>query len=331
MHIDRSSIIDTAWFLLSLVLLGIGSTQPGITGIVIQALGFFVMGVAVFIQAWFFQILTQSYPYIRLRLLPSKKTLHLFCKKTTSQRTTKTDWATTIELAFDVKHYYYGKLQSCVLHHAYPREKRFNFDHGLCVFHGYAVDHPRVEELVAYEYPRGSYDLDHTKPVPAFHVALASNDYFLEFGEEHTNPGLNPLAGMVRQLQHEANEKTREAMDYKQKFIREEERSKHIQNELTGVLKGEMDFDSAVTERMLAIRRSQLRIVNAIKSAGRTISVGKAAAILAVCALATFILLFNPQGIVTNAGEWIRYNPVISIIFGVMACAMIFFVFRRKR
>lgn len=327
MHVDRSMLIDTAWAFTAIIIIAIGGNFEGDLRLFIQGTGFAVLFAGVLIQTWLFQLMTQSYQYIRAELLPSKKILHLFVKRMTSKRTTKHNWSTEMELNWPVKHPYYGKLDRIIVHHKFPREKRFNFDHGICMFHGYEVDHPRVEHVILYEYPRGSYDLDHSNPVPTFKLKLASNDYFLPAVKEQSNPGVLKVA----QLEHSLNERTREAMDYKQKFIREEERSKHIQNELSGILKGEMDFDSAVTERMLAIRRQQLRIENAIRNRTPSISLGMAVVALIAIIIATFVIVVNPNNVVTGLGDWITMNPALTGIFALMACLLIYFVIRRGR
>jgi len=309
----------------------LSSNFEGDLQLILQALGFVVLLGGAFVQTYMFQMITQSYPYFRAELLPSKKVLHLFVKQMTSKRTTKSNWSTEIELNWPVKHPYYGKLNRIIIHHKYPREKRFNFDHGLCMFRGTEVDHPRVEHVTLYEYPRGSYDLDHSNPIPTFRLELASNDYFLNLQHEKGGKKGNPSSSTIKQLEHQVNERTREAMDYKQKFIREEGRSKHIQNELSGILKGEMDFDSAVTERILAIRRQQLRIENAIRNRAPSITIGVAVIAITAIVVGTILVMVNPNGIVTGMGDWIVANPVLTGIFAVMGCLVTYFLIRRRR
>lgn len=326
MHVDRSSVIDTAWAMGSLFIIAIGAEFEGSVRMAIQGGGFALLLSGVFVQTFIFQVITQSYPYFRAYLVPSKKVLHLFAKSMKSSRTTELNWATEIELAFPVKHEYYGKLKKVIFHHRYPREKRFNFDHGTCVYLGYSVDHPQVEHVTLYEYPRGSYDLDHVDPVPTFYVREASNDYFLNLPGMH-NPGTH----MLIEVQHQLNEKTREAIDYKEKFIREEERSKHFQNQLAGMMKGESDFDATVTERMLAIRRVQLRIENALKHRGKFIGVTAAVVLIFGMVIGSLILVFNPHGVVTNFGQWLQANTMLAGIFGALACLTVYYLIARRK
>lgn len=334
MHVDRSSIIDTAWAALALIVISIGGQTPGTLGGMLTAFGFGLLFMGVIIQTWIFQMITQSYQYMEIQLRPSREVLHVFVKKMTSHRTDRLHWSTRCELAWPVKHSYYGKIAEFTLHHAYPREKRFNFDHGECNYMGYWIDHPRVERIVAYEFPKGSFDLDHSNPIPAFHVAEASNDYFLEFPSSSINPSsMASLKGENMRLTHTASENKRQAMKYQQLYIREEEKSKHIQNELAGVLKGELDFDSAVTERMLAHRRAQLTIENALKSRAwyKKLTLTKTLALLILGVVTVTLIFFDPSGVFTTLLEWIHENTTVTIIALVVLAMTVFFILRRKR
>lgn len=331
--VDRSSIIDTAWAAMALFVIYIGGQTEGTLGSFLGFVGFGLLFGGVVVQTFVFQMLTQSYQYLEINLQPSKVILCCFVKQMRSHRTDKLHWKTSCLLNWPVKHPFYGKIAEFTLHHTYPREKRLNFDHGKAKYLGYEIEHPRIEKITCYEFPEGSFDLDHEKPIPAFHVAEASNDYYLEFPSASINPG--SVASMKAELvrtKHTVSETKRQAMKYQQAHVRGEATNRHLQNELAGVLKGELDFDSAVWERMLALRRAQLTIENALKSRSwyKKLTLTKALALLIFGIVFMAFVFLDPAGLMSGLGEWVHENTTVAIIALVVIALIVYVVFRRR-
>ena len=123
---------------------------------------------------------TAPFAYLRAICRPSNEKLHIYIKRIDTKQVTNPDgYASTIELAFPIKHPSFGKISKLVIRHRKPWEKRVIYSHGRAVFQGYTISHPNVAEIVLHEKAHGSFDVDRASPIPSFVLHEAPGDYYL--------------------------------------------------------------------------------------------------------------------------------------------------------
>jgi hypothetical protein len=325
----------------NLVPAGPERTVWGMGGIIIVVAG-------IFVQDFIFMMMTNPYPYLRIDLHPSGRTIRLFIKNIEEAEPVSAITRTTRFIAqFPITMKEYGKAKVfCIdMVHEYPLERRMKFRPGQALYLGYTIKHPSTEHCIAYEYPYGAMDVDHANPVPKFRLKHASGDYFLSpipladlRGIDVEGKAEEVILQMVKdkeELTQRANVAEGAAAEWHRRCITAEGARDKKDVELRGVLEEESDFDEAVTLRMLTVRQKQLTIANALEKArGRLpkLSFNKWLAITVIaCVAMIFAYLMKDQ--LGGFGQAISDPMIFVFAFGVVIvlCLMMYYVLVSKK
>lgn len=350
---DKSDIYSMGWLVILYVYLlvvsnfvpeGSSRSIAGMFGLVIIVMGIFVQDI-VFIWK------TAPYPYLRLLVRPSGKIIRLFIaeKGVHSERLEKVPymWATTITAQFPYGWMTFSKVKKLTILHEYPWAKRVKFTPGQAAYMGYTVNHPKVENLKVYEYPKGSFSLDHGEPMPIFRLKEASQDYFLPdipLGVLYSSTQRDPareiplmmkMVNRIKQDETALAETERDSLEWHRKSIKLEERVKKQDNEIRGLLEEKSDNVDAVIEQLLSYVEEHQTIENAykhMKGQRPSLTFGKWIAITFI-AIAAMVLLYVMRDQLGSAGSALN-NPAV-MIFAVLVviafCVLLYYLAVEKK
>jgi len=316
--------------------------------------GIFLIVLGVVIQDFYFMYVTNPHPYIRATIYPSGRTIRMFIAENGIQSRKLSDsmWATTLKLRFPIimrppiTAKQYGKVSELAIMHEWPFSKRVVFTPGRCAYLGYVVKHPQTEQLVLYEYPRGSYEVDHAKALPILRLKHASQDYFLPpislstaLKSNPTAKNFNIITSQSKRIERLTMENTalrRGLVDKHEKYIAVDEQLSEKDTELKGLLEGGRNFTKAVVQRMLSYHQDHLTIENAIKHLrGLTEPAFTFNKWLAVTfmVLGSFVFLWSIRGFLGETGAWLSSPINIGAILAVAvaACLLLYYFLIRKR
>jgi len=338
---DKSDIYSIGWLMaLYVYLIVISNFIPeGPTRSTAGALGIFIVIGGIFVQDIAFMYMTNPYPYLLCRLSPSGNIIRLFVEDIISQRISTTLWSTRLKLKWVVKMKFYGKVKELVINHEYPWAKRTRFRPGMCSYLDYVVKHPNTEFVVLYEYPQGSFEIDHANPVPVFRLKEASGDYFLSpiplsvalkisGGNPKEVPVILKQGKVIDQLKAALTEALRSGKEWHKTSIQFEEIVGQQENELRGLLESKTDHMGAVVQHMFAIREEQLTIENALKKYTRPkISFDKWLALtVMLCIGLTFAWVMRDH--IGGVGIWLKEPINMGFAFGVIMlfCLLLYYL-----
>jgi len=297
---------------------------------------------------------TSPYPYVEMFISPRNQKLRFYIKKPIETREVKPgEYATKLNLAFPVKHPYYHVIESLVIHHEGLWDKRVKFQPGKAWYKEEVISHPQTTFLVVEEKAKGSFDIDHSSPVPAFRLVWAPGDYYLvkellkpvNVDDPGSNPSGNPggavqvadlrfedveLRKRVEELEHENAELRRQAYDWHQKYIRAEQVIDQLKNELMAVLKSKADFKASVIQYMLTFREQQLTIANALKKLqGPRIAFSKWLAITLIAIAGLIWLQYNPD-VLAKIQSWLSVTTNQIFVLVALVIAFAIYISRRQ-
>ena len=348
---DRSDLYAFIWlFVLYFYLILVSNfvpEGPAQKGLQLAGVGILVAGMMITDLA--IRERVNKYPYIRARLEPSGQVLRLFIENIKTYRVTKTMWATYLKLKWDIKVRNIGRVKQLVINHEYPWNKRIRFKPGQATWKGYVVDHPQTEHVILYEYPAGSFEIDHAEPIPVYRLRHASGDYYLApvplsvaYGIASTsgNPvkkTLPTVLDLVRkndELASELAEARRMAFEAKKRAIEYEEIIQQQENELKGLLEAKTDHKAAVVEHMLTYAQMHLTIENAlkrIKSRALSLTFNKWLA-LTIISLGALILAYAMRDSLGGLGLWLSspVNMIFALFVVALICGVLYFVLVSK-
>lgn len=211
------------------------------------------------------QVAASKYFAIKAIIRPKEQVHYFFVIRSgiTSKEHPKAPnfFTTELPLGVKIKIDRFGKIpiSKIILKHDYDAEKRLIPSQGKVAFKGNVVSHNSMCTVVLYEYPEAGTDIDHARPIPTYYLANAPGDYYLgPIGQSLHNVGGNPnlgdgvrayvqrLEGQILVLKSALAEKTRQSSYWHQFAIEVEGANKHIQEELSGLLKNPPNFMKGV-------------------------------------------------------------------------------------
>ena len=296
-----------------------------------------IVGFIVWEEIWLMEK-THPYRYVRAVLRPVNKVLHLFVRNIETKRVYGNIYSTTLELAYPVKDPYYGKVKRYSIKHTFRFGDRFRFTHGIASYEGLDVKHGQTCQIVLYQLPEGSFDLDKSEAIPMYWLAEAPGDYNLPilkgFGVQDL--GLNPDTSKIvldyqRLLQEHAAVK-KQALDWHQRAIKNEEIIEHQANELMGLLESKSDFKHAVREEVITLLELYATLENILKHYGLgKFTFTKLMALTIIAALVVAYLWANPQQL-EGLQNWlnVQTNQIFLIIIIAIIGIVVYFLYRKR-
>ena len=294
------------------------------------------------IQEIIYWFRTHPYPYIRMLLRPSGQTVRMFITKPVdSKKVGDGMWSTTLNLKFPTEIKGYGKVKQVKINHEYPWEQRIIFQPGQAMYLGQVIRHPQTAFIIAYEYPSGSYNIDHANPIPVFYLKEAPRDYFLPPVSIATMQHLgNPtkknlplilrLQKTISELRSQLAEARRAALEWHKQAIKKEEATVQQESELKALLESTTDYKAALIQHMLTYREMHQTIENAlkhIKGLGFKLTFSKWLAIT-IISIGVLVFAWTIRDSLGRTGQWLAQptNMFFALVAVGMACVTLYYI-----
>jgi len=207
---------------------------------------------------------------------------------------------------------------------------------------GYVIKHPQTTFMILYEYPQGSFDVDHANPRPVFRLEHAPGDYFLapiplSVALKTANPTkeLPIILRLSTTLDHARAalaEALRGKKEWHSRCVRAEEALEGTDVETKALLEERTDRVAGAIRYMLALREDQLTIENALKHYKKfSLTFSKWLA-LTVCFLGGLGFLYGGRDSLGGAGEFLGdpTNMIFALLVTLAVCVVLYYGLVKK-
>lgn len=293
------------------------------------------------------QVAASKYFAIKAIIRPSEKVFYFFINRSgiTSGSHPKTPnfFTTELPLGVKVKMSRFGKIPipKVIFKHEFDFDKRMIPSQGKVSYKGNIVQHNSMCTVILYEYPEASTDIDHAEPIPTFYLANAPGDYYLgnvgtslsnivSGGNQKVNDYIQRLTLENTQLKQALTEKTRQSSYWHTLSIEIEGANKHLQEELSGLLKTAPNFMRGVVR----YAQSYVMAIDDIKQLARTGRFSFLKSWMIYPLLLGLVLMFlglQPK-ILQGIGDFMA-NPTNQLFFIVISlfAVIVFYYYAKAR